>query len=73
MKKHLKLVTLGAMFLSANAFAGGGCDDTFSAWDDVNTGANPANDLTTTDVNPLDGNCSLSVPLEFGGKRYVDD
>ncbi len=74
MKTYMKVTTLGALFLSANAFAGGTCtDDNLNAWDAVNTGANPANNVSITGTNPLDGDCSLSVPLELGGKRYVQD
>jgi hypothetical protein len=68
-----KILITSALLLAGNvAFAQ--CDTTFSAWDVVdNSNANPANMITATTDNPLQGTCGMQVPLEFGGKRYVED
>jgi hypothetical protein len=70
----MKKIILSAVMLVAGNMAYAQCDDTFSAWDVVsNSNTNPDNVIEATTNNPLEGSCAMDVPLEFGGKRYVQD
>jgi len=71
MKKVIKLAVMASTLITSVAFSQ--CADltiaTGGVWDEVKLGTDPV--LATT-VNPLDGTCSMAVPVE-SGKRYVQD